>query len=168
MSSLRIEKWSNGDSYTPVAYYECNICGDEICESHPHYYDESKSDYHLCERCAFVKGKITSEQYLEFQGGLDALYDVYIYEGEIVLVKKSRKPPWDRKTETRYNADYCDWRKSVYERDNYTCQKCGQRGGNLNAHHIKPYIDYPDLRLDLDNGITLCEDCHKEEHRIGD
>ena len=65
----------------------------------------------------------------------------------------------------RNSQEYKDWRKAVFERDNYTCQSCGKHGGKLNAHHIKPFKDYPKLRLVLDNGITLCAECHKEAHK---
>lgn len=57
-------------------------------------------------------------------------------------------------------------RLKVYERDNFKCQNCGQVGGELNAHHIKSFKKYPKLRLDLDNGITLCIGCHKEVHKV--
>ena len=147
--------------------YECNKCGEYIHESYPHH-SEKEKDHHLCWDCAFIEGVINSKEYMEFQGGLDAYCDAYVHEGEIELVKKGRKPPWETKTETRYDANYCDWREDVYERDDYTCQKCGQKGGELNAHHIKSYSDYPDLRLDKDNGITLCVKCHKNKHKAGD
>ncbi len=62
--------------------------------------------------------------------------------------------------------EYKDWRKAVYERDNYTCQKCGQVGYRLNAHHIESYRENKEKRTDIDNGITLCFDCHMEYHRI--
>jgi 5-methylcytosine-specific restriction endonuclease McrA len=58
-----------------------------------------------------------------------------------------------------------EWRISVYARDDYTCQHCGVRGGTLNAHHIKRFRDYPELRTELSNGITLCVECHKIETR---
>ena len=66
----------------------------------------------------------------------------------------------------RHSTSYAGWRKSVFERDGYTCQICGQYGGKLNAHHKERFADCPEKRLDVDNGITLCEDCHKKVHHF--
>ena len=52
------------------------------------------------------------------------------------------------------------WSIEVKERDNYECQICGINK-KLQANHIKKFSDYPELRFDLNNGITLCEYCHK-------
>lgn len=60
---------------------------------------------------------------------------------------------------------YRDWRRSVFERDDFTCQHCGRRGGRLNAHHIQPWKSCPDRRYDVENGVTLCKPCHVEAHR---
>lgn len=57
------------------------------------------------------------------------------------------------------------WRKSVFERDKYTCLICGKVGGQINAHHIASFKDYPLLRFDVNNGVTLCVDCHYITHR---
>jgi len=58
------------------------------------------------------------------------------------------------------------WALAVKERDGYKCQKCPAKGGHLHAHHIKPWVEYPELRFDISNGITLCQKCHKKEHRV--
>jgi len=65
----------------------------------------------------------------------------------------------------RKSSDMKLWRLEVYERDDFTCQMCGERGGKLEAHHINPYTDYPDLRFEVTNGITLCRECHRSIKR---
>lgn len=65
----------------------------------------------------------------------------------------------------RRTRQYKEWRTSVFLRDNYTCQICGKRGGKLNAHHISRYSRDIEHRMDVGNGITLCELCHREVHR---
>lgn len=61
----------------------------------------------------------------------------------------------------RTTKEYRQWRKSVYERDNYTCKCCGDdSGGNLNAHHIENFSSNEENRFDISNGITLCSNCH--------
>ena len=64
-------------------------------------------------------------------------------------------------TAIRNSTQYRDWRIAVFKRDDYTCQECGDRGVTLNADHIKPFAYYPELRLVIDNGRTLCVPCHK-------
>ena len=60
----------------------------------------------------------------------------------------------------RGSFEYKQWRIKVFERDNYTCQVCGKRGGKLNAHHLESYADSPELRLNIDNGATVCLEHH--------
>ena len=57
------------------------------------------------------------------------------------------------------------WREAVFARDNWTCQKCGESGGYLHPHHIFNFAAYLDLRFAIDNGITLCKECHKKLHK---
>lgn len=67
--------------------------------------------------------------------------------------------------ELRIYVLYKLWRKSVFTRDEFICQECGnKKGGNLNAHHILSFANFPHLRLNIKNGITLCKECHKKIH----
>lgn len=62
----------------------------------------------------------------------------------------------------RARVEYKMWREGVFKRDGWRCQECGKKGCRLNAHHIKPFSLYPELRFAIDNGITLCVSCHKK------
>lgn len=65
----------------------------------------------------------------------------------------------------RDTTENINWRNAVYKRDGYTCQVCGDaKGGNLEAHHLNSYTDFPEERYDLSNGITLCKRCHGRFH----
>ena len=63
--------------------------------------------------------------------------------------------------------EYVLWRIAVFTRDDYTCQNCNVRGGELNADHIKPWALYPELRYAIDNGRTLCVNCHRQTDTWG-
>ena len=78
-------------------------------------------------------------------------------------------PSWDPRSDDWLSRTkrpvYVSWRKSVFIRDNYICQRCKQIGGKLHAHHIKAFWAYPELELELNNGITLCNKCHWQAHQ---
>lgn len=83
------------------------------------------------------------------------------FDYKISIVGKDNKiKPLD----PRNSADYWKWRSEVFERDKYSCTECGAVGGKLQAHHIKSYSKFPELRVDTANGITLCEFCHANKH----
>lgn len=78
----------------------------------------------------------------------------------------SKNPNWKGgitpiNLQIRHSLESKIWRRAVFERDNYTCIWCGKRGVYIEADHIKPFCDYPELRFAIDNGRTLCKDCHK-------
>lgn len=72
----------------------------------------------------------------------------------------------EREIERNY-PEYTQFIKDVYKRDNYTCQCCGKIGqGNLNVHHLDGYNWCKEKRTDMNNGITLCKNCHKSFHKL--
>lgn len=74
--------------------------------------------------------------------------------------------PWNKKVKAKKgkaSLDYIEWRDNVFKRDNNICQDCFMTE-KLHAHHIKPWNEFPDLRFELSNGITLCNSCHAKRH----
>lgn len=63
----------------------------------------------------------------------------------------------------RKSCEYKLWREAVFRRDRWTCIWCGNKK-EINADHIKSFMDYPELRFAIDNGRTLCVPCHKTVH----
>jgi len=62
---------------------------------------------------------------------------------------------------------YKSWRMSVFKRDHFTCLWCGIKDNTIEADHIKPQSQYPELIYDVDNGRTLCHECHKKTDTYG-
>ena len=97
---------------------------------------------------------------------------VELFKGKFI---KENSPCWKGGSEynrsERATFEYSQWRKEVFHRDNHTCQCCKRRSHKgvpleINAHHIANWGDNESLRYDVDNGITLCVDCHTLFHQI--
>ena len=56
--------------------------------------------------------------------------------------------------------EYRLWREALFARDNWTCQECGYKGNDIEAHHIKMWTKNEHLTFEVWNGITLCKKCH--------
>jgi hypothetical protein len=64
-----------------------------------------------------------------------------------------------RLNQQKQDEEWAKWRTNVYKRDKYTCQECGSKN-NIEPHHIKPQYYFDNFRFDVNNGITLCHECH--------
>lgn len=61
----------------------------------------------------------------------------------------------------RRSNPYLFWRKSVCNRDNWKCRiENKDCNGKLEVHHILGFKAHPELRYDINNGITLCHFHH--------
>lgn len=116
-----------------------------------------------CGKTTVVRGNALTSKHVSSCGCLIAETASKVHKGEKNANWKGGITPVNKAART--SSLYLAWRKSVFQRDNYTCQKCLQRGGKLHAHHIRSFASNPKLRTDLDNGICLCEHCHLSFHQ---
>lgn len=152
-----------GNEYFRKIIYECELCKGDMWN-----FIKDENGITMCPDCAFKLNKITENEYLESEWHSINYTELkaIVKDGEIYVTEKKMKFPFEMTDgDYRKTKQYQEWRSKVFERDNFTCQICGQVGHKLNAHHIKAFKDYQELRFDVDNGVTLCEKCHKELHK---
>ena len=113
------------------------ICGHEYPVTPSHFLQGRR-----CPKCAIKRGK----EHATYNSGIT---DEERTEGRFLYKDKLK-----------------EWRVGVFERDNYTCQVCHNRGGiTLHAHHSDGYHWCKEKRFEADNGVTLCQDCHRSFHK---
>lgn len=119
-----------------------------------------------------IKGRKFTKEHI------DKLIKTRIEKG---IFSKEKNPNWKGgitklQKSIRASNKYNEWRLSIFKRDNYKCQKCNLNKNKLNVHHIKSFKDiilnyniktFKDAVIckelwDVDNGKTLCLDCHKQ------
>jgi 5-methylcytosine-specific restriction endonuclease McrA len=62
----------------------------------------------------------------------------------------------------RTSSEYKQFRRTIFIRDDFTCQQCGVRGSYIELHHLKSFSQFPEFRFDRNNVVTLCKECHKK------
>lgn len=81
-----------------------------------------------------------------------------------------------------HSDNFQEWRNAIFERDNYSCALCGRRGCSLNVDHypvtFSEILEVADIKAlpdavfceklwDLNNGRTLCVECHRKTDTYG-
>lgn len=102
-------------------------------------WNKGKKGLHLSPKSEFTRERVVGEKNVNWKGGVTRTYE---------KIRKSEQ--------------YKRWREGIFKRDGFRCVGCGNKGVTLNADHIKPFADYPELRFDMNNGRTLCVPCHKK------
>jgi 5-methylcytosine-specific restriction endonuclease McrA len=136
------------------AMFPCLICGKEFWRKP---YSIKRGDNKFCSKACYFrwqKGRPRSEEFRKKCGSLKGAKNPLWRGGVTPLIHKIRCSPEMRK-----------WREDVFKRDDWTCQECGAKSKKnqyiyIEAHHIKPFAVFPELRFVVDNGVTLCEKCH--------
>lgn len=89
-----------------------------------------------CSSCWFLYKKNHREEHYNWKGGITPINKLERYKFIYTL------------------------RDLIFQKDNYTCRICKNRGGNLHINHIKSWAKYPLLRFNINNCETLCKSCH--------
>lgn len=153
---------------------ECDECGEYYRTQKCTLAKNNDTEYNFCSRecffnhqssvksvtkpCSNCGEKVTRNKF-EFERYRNIYCSQECYS-ESISGKGS--PRWKENTEKEGFTQ--SERKEIFERDNYTCQECGERGCHLNAHHIVPISEGGDVH-DTSNGVTLCLKCHRDRHK---
>lgn len=108
----------------------------------------------ITNRSQFLKGKYPNE---------NRLYCSDSCKRECPIYNQIKYPKGYKKASSREVQP--ELRQMVFERDDWTCQKCGSKK-NLHCHHIEGIRWEPLESADIDRCITYCKKCHKEVHKI--
>jgi len=158
--------------------YKCLICGKMFINNNNYDIAKKYKRFKFCSnKCKNVAKEIEPKKFhcLICGGQFERKYrNKYKYcsqkcngkshSGENSYLWKGGVTPIHNKI--RASIQYKQWQKEVFIRDGYCCSLCGDRKKKfLVAHHIQNFAQYPQLRFVIENGITLCRNCHKEFHK---
>lgn len=122
---------------------ECDRCGKTLQMTYKDYQKKNHEGKTYCHPCAIQ----------EFLSGENNPY-------------WNKNKSLEERIKGRGYPEYDEFVKRVLRRDSFTCQCCGATDCRLNVHHLDSYDWCIDKRLDDTNGISLCENCHKNFHSI--
>lgn len=128
------------------------------------------------EKGQFVKGHEVSKRWRDAVSSARKKYPSPMKGRKLGFVPKRAfkkgNVPWNKgigkdhpNRRARKSKEALDWRTAVFKKNDYTCQHCNKKGGELNAHHILYFAVMPEARYLTENGLTLCKECHLELHK---
>lgn len=144
----------HSDALKKGQYFRCWVCNKEFWRKQSHI---KKGDNKFCSRAHYFEWQKGKPKKISHPANKNGVNNPNWRGGITPIHSKLRK-----------TEELKEWRQKVFERDNWTCQKCGARSKaneyiRIEAHHIKPFAAFPELRLVIDNGLTLCKRCHDKE-----
>ena len=125
------------------------------------YEGYGKKAMYICEKHPTKIQRVQYSNFILHDHGCRFCYEENRPRGENHPSWKGTTPEYEQ---IRKSREYIAWKVSVLRRDKHTCQCCGsKKNKKLRVHHINSFANFPDLRLEVFNGITLCEDCHENK-----
>lgn len=125
---------------------QCDNCGEQLQVVYRVYYTHNHNGKYYCNKCS-SKIFMTGEKHWKWNPNRTEAERQNRKNGNKALIN--------------------EWRKKVYQRDDFICQHCYKENEHdLVAHHLDGFDKFEEKRYDVNNGITLCEQCHKNFHHI--
>ena len=137
---------------------KCEICGVDVTRNR---YEIEIANHNYCSKECANKG------WSKYYSGKNNP----MYGKERPEIRGENNPSWnpnktrEQRQKDRKIRENTMWVRMVFEKYDYTCKCCGKRGGNLVAHHLEGYNWCIEKRFDVDNGVVLCDKCHKLFHK---
>lgn len=157
-----------------MGIYKTGVWGKQAKER-----SKRRIEYFIQYRKEHPQEYIERETYGEKKKRLKYIGAKYEFQKGHTLTQKENNWNWKGgitplRNEIRNCRKYKQWRSDVFQRDNWICQTCGERGNRLIGHHIVDFSDIMErneiityeqaLRCeefwDINNGVTLCKECH--------
>ncbi len=133
---------------------ECSNCNEL-------YYPKRKEQIFCSNRCSAINKGGNPENMIPFKKGNTP----WNKGKEWLEMRGNKHPNYTGRTPElvalRHSPKGVKWRNEIFKRDNWTCQECSKKG-KIQAHHIIPISIDKSKAFDLDNGKTLCIECHKK------
>ena len=139
MSHSEETKRKIGDALSKQIYFSCDYCGKKSSDSPSKF---KRKNRHFCSMKCYTK----------FRKELLPIYEHNNWKGGIT--KENQRG--------RGSRNYRNWMEQVSEKSEGTCYLCGLEAEE--CHHIKSWIDFPESRYDVENGVALCHKCHMKVH----
>lgn len=131
-------------------------CSKQMTEYYGSIKDTEEYERIKKERATKAKERWKDEEYREAHSGKNH----YRYNPNLTDEEREEEA-----SIRKNNPNFKKWSKEVKEQADYTCDCCGKRGGKLCSHHLNCWNTYKEQRYELENGVCLCESCHKEFHK---
>ena len=122
-------------------FFNCDYCGKT---SNQNPYEFNKSSNHYCStqcKADYQSDYLVGENNPNWNG---------------ILTKEDRMS-------RRLLPGYSEFTQYVRLRDKFTCRKCSEPNSSV-VHHLNSYHWDTENRVNPDNCVTLCAECHKEFH----
>lgn len=163
---IKIEHLFRTSSYK--VEYQCDNCNHMFTTSYNNYNKQNKTKGDFCRKCS-LKVYNSGESNINFGKSLECGFKKGELNYASINFKGENNPnynpnlTYEDRLRNRDLTENINWRNEVFRRDNFKCTICDNK--EIEAHHLNGYTEFKESRFNINNGVTLCKNCHKSYHK---